>query len=323
MKKEHRQQQEGDYTGDDVRELLEYESNPFDTTKKRAADIMRIFFERGIVLLPVVSRNNHLFGIITKPALTAAMSDIDNFDSVKIDAFIMRVAVKMDFEQVVSLVANDKLFPIIDIFGEEKGSWSRIDLLEACDTTRLKRAEVEKEVRQNKDDAALEWMIYLILEHIPRPLYAINQNGATIFYNGLFEQLVCEAWDIFEPDVRRVEASFADVSQNDYFEGAGGEYCFYNRELDLYYEKVPMKNDDSSVGYLIYCSRGLKEHAGDIRNPSDQTFDERVGEFERKLIVEALHNSDNSINETADLLSVSKTFLQKKMKKMGINVEKV
>ncbi|HRX16287.1 MAG TPA: helix-turn-helix domain-containing protein [Spirochaetota bacterium] len=308
-----------EYSGQDFKELLEYESNPFDTTKKRAADIMRIFFERNVPLLPVVSRDNHLFGIITKPALTAAMSDIDNFDSVKIDAFVMKVAQKMEFEEVVALIGNEKLFPVINIFGEEKGNWSRIDLLEASDVTRMKKNDVDLEVQQNKEDAALEWMIYMILEHIPRPLYAVNQNGGTIFYNGLFEQLVCERLDVFEPDVEYIEKSFADVTLNDYFEGSLGEYCFYNKELDLYYEKVPMKNEGKSVGYLIYCSRGLKEHADAGTNQDAVSFDEKVEAYERKLIVDALHASGNELTITAEMLDISRSALQKKIKKLGIN----
>ncbi|MBN2771637.1 MAG: hypothetical protein JXR90_13145 [Spirochaetes bacterium] len=308
-----------EYSGQDFKELLEYESNPFDTTKKRAADIMRIFFERNVPLLPVVSRDNHLFGIITKPALTAAMSDIDNFDSVKIDAFVMKVAQKMEFEEVVALIGNEKLFPVINIFGEEKGNWSRIDLLEASDVTRMKKNDVDLEVQQNKEDAALEWMIYMILEHIPRPLYAVNQNGGTVFYNGLFEQLVCERLDVFEPDVEYIEKSFADVTLNDYFEGSLGEYCFYNKELDLYYEKVPMKNEGKSVGYLIYCSRGLKEHADAGTNQDAVSFDGKVEAYERKLIVDALHASGNELTITAEMLDISRSALQKKIKKLGIN----
>ena len=308
-----------EYSGQDFKELLEYESNPFDTTKKRAADIMRIFFERNVPLLPVVSRDNHLFGVITKPALTAAMSDIDNFDSVKIDSFVMKVAQKMEFEEVVSLIGNEKLFPVINIFGEEKGNWSRIDLLEASDVTRMKKSDVNLEVQQNKEDAALEWMIYMILEHIPRPLYAVNQNGGTIFYNGLFEQLVCDVMNVFEPDVEYIEKSFANVALNDYFEGSHGEYCFYNKELNLYYEKVPMKNDDKPVGYLIYCSRGLKEHADAGKGYQGGSFDDKVEAFERKLIVEALHESGNDLKIATEILGISRSALQKKIKKLGIN----
>ncbi|MFW5807606.1 MAG: helix-turn-helix domain-containing protein [Spirochaetota bacterium] len=308
---------EESWNGDDVKELLEYQNNPFDTDARRASDIMRIFYQDNLSLVPVVSRQNVLLGVITKERLTAAMSDIENFELVKIDRFITSIAEKLTFEELLPMVRDTKEFAVINIFGQRTGSWSRIDLLEASDTTRLHRREEEREINEHKEEQKLEWMIYMILEHIPRALYAVNTAGKTLFYNGFFEEKICErmGWDDME--IETLENTFADADLNDFVRIPGEtEHFFYNSRLDLYYEKQPMKNNGQDVGYLIYCPRHLPD-GGSIRS-TGAPLAAQLEETERMIIVDTLRQTDGDEAEAARILGLTRATLTKKKKKMEI-----
>lgn len=307
-----------------IDELLAYENNPFDPDKKQAQDIMRIFFEQNVSILPVVSRKNVLLGIITKSALTAAMSDIDNFTSVKIDRFITDLASSMDFDSLIPHITGQKDFAVINIFGELVGRWSRVELLEATENV-LRGKSVQEEIEGDKNDQTIEWMIYMILEHIPRALYALNGDGKTIFYNGYFEELALEKLETSDLDVMLLETLFQSSEENDFFENSeNGDYYFYNRTLDLYYEKVPMKNDGLTLGYLIYCAKNLEQmNALSQEGRSFQTglLTERIDAFERATLVDELKKQGGDASKASAVLGLTKASLQKKIKKHDIKLD--
>lgn len=305
------------WNGDDVKELLEYESNPFDTGVRKASDVMRIFYQDSLPLVPVVSRQNVLLGIITKDKLTAAMSDIENFEQVKIDRFITSIAEKMTFEEILPMVKETKEFSVINIFGERTGNWSRIDLLEACDTTRLHKKEEDREIQQHKEEQKLEWMIYMILEHIPRALYAVNRDGKTLFFNGFFEDRICKAtgWD--EIDIEKLEELFKNSDSNDFLKVSGSdEYYFYNSKLDIYYEKQPMKSEEEDVGYLIYCPKFIPGQQSEV--VAEAPLSEQLETTERSILVNTLRHTSGDLAKTASMLGVTKAVLSKKMRKFNI-----
>lgn len=317
MSEENIPNNEDSYSGEDVKELLEYENNPFDTDGRRASDIMRIFYQENLPLVPVVSRQNVLLGVITKERLTAAMSDIENFELVKIDRFITSIAEKLSFEDLLPMVRHAREFSVINIFGECTGSWSRIDLLEASDTTRMHRTTEAQEIQEHKDEQKLEWMIYMILEHIPRALYAVNTQGKTLFYNGYFEEKICDCTGWADIEIETLEELFKNTEVNDFIRvPETGEYCFYNEQLSLYYEKQPMKNNGQDVGYLIYCPRHVPGETADTG--SSGTLAQQLEETERSIIVEALRRAAGDESAVARNLGITKATLTKKMKKLDI-----
>jgi len=298
-------------------EIREFEENPFDYQNKRPEDVVRIFYIHDVPIVPVVSKRGILIGVLRKELVIAELSDIERVEKLKIDEFITRLAVKMSFDDLLQY-GKIREFPVINIFGEEQGAWSRLQLFAACDTS--KSAASEAEVKKQKEDQALEWMIYLILEHIPRALYALNEKGSTIFYNSNFEDIYSSA---FSGDVEpaRVERLLGDPSKNElYAEITDDDLYFYNTELKRYYERVPLISGGKKSGFLIFFDNKASSGAGftvpgvDLR---DRSLQDILTAVERHLIVDALQNY-GSHEKAAAALRITRGVLSSKIKKFGI-----
>ena len=112
----------------------------------------------------------------------------------------------------------------------------------------------EREAGQQKEEQVLEWMIYLILEHIPRPLYAVNMHGKTIFYNSHFEDLYRKKFKK-DVDVEFVEQSLKDGDKNELLSGKkSDELVFFNRDLKIHYEKIPLHEQDAKRWDFYYSA---------------------------------------------------------------------
>lgn len=302
-------------------DVKEFEENPFDHQNKRPEDVVRLFYLHDVPVIPVVSKRGMLLGILRKESVIAELSDIERVEKLKIDEFITRLAAKMSFDDLLPF-GKIKEFIVINIFGEEQGAWSRLQLFSACDTSR--GTAPESEIKKQQEDQALEWMIYLILEHIPRALYALNSKGSTIFYNSHFEDIYIEKLKS-EVDPKHVEKLLSDPSKNELFaEINDNDLYFYNAELGLFYEKVPLLSSGRKSGFLIFFdNRSSAENAFtvpgvDLRGKSLQDILDSV---ERHMIVEALRKHENN-EKAAKSLNLSKQVLAAKVKKYGITESK-
>lgn len=298
-------------------DVKEFEENPFDHQNKRPEDVVRLFYLHDVPVIPVVSKRGMLLGVLRKESVIAELSDIERVEKLKIDEFITRLAARMSFDDLLPY-GKIKEFIVINIFGEEQGTWSRLQLFSACDTSR--GSAPESEIKKQQEDQALEWMIYLILEHIPRALYALNSKGSTIFYNSHFEDIYIEKLKS-EVDPKHVEKLLSDPSKNELFaEINDNDLYFYNAELGLFYEKVPLLSNGRKSGFLIFFDKsGSTENAFtvpgvDLRGKSLQDILDSV---ERHMIVEALRKHENN-EKAAKSLNLSKQVLAAKVKKYGI-----
>jgi transcriptional regulator with PAS, ATPase and Fis domain len=176
----------------------------------------------------------------------------------------------------------------------------------------------------HKDEQVLEWIIYLILEHIPRALYAVNENGKTIFYNSHFEEMYQER---MKSDVNAefVEESLKNTEKNELFSGDGRkDLYFYNRDFDCNYEKIPLFSKRKRVGFLTYfdSNQSTKENlvisGVDIRGMS---LEDILSSVERQLIVHAVKGVDD-LKDAAESLKLSKQSLLGRMKKLGVEAKK-
>lgn len=311
----------------DVQELLkEFNENPFDPGRKVPADVMRIFYINDIPIVPVISKRNMLLGIITRKAITAEMSDIDRFSETKIDDFITKIAVKMKLDDILPYITSSSDFVVINIFGDIVGKWSRLELIAACENTVFSKKESDDEIAQNKEQQTMEWMIYLILEHIPRALYAMNENGKTIFYNSHFEDAILKKTKKTEIDIKELEKSLNESKYNDYYfkDEKKEQMYFYNKKYDFYYERVAMNGSDKLLGYLIYCTTPVKEVASEITSivRSQSNHNKRMEEIERYLLVDSLNNCEMNLGKVVSKLGISRSSLSSKIKKYNINLEK-
>ena len=221
----------------EVTETREFTENPFDHQNRRPEDVVRLFYLHDVPIIPVISKRGILIGILRKESVISELSDIERVEKLKIDEFITRLAVKMNFDDLLQY-GKIREFVVINIFGELQGRWNRLQLFAACDNAKI--AHHEDEIKKQQEDQVLEWMIYHILEHIPRALYALNEKGKTVFYNSLFEELYEEKMNS-EIDVENVEKTISDPVKNELFSGLNqDDLHFYNSDLDIFYEKIPM-----------------------------------------------------------------------------------
>lgn len=305
--------------------LKKFDENPYNPEKVKPEDIIRIFFINDIPLIPVISNRNVLLGVLNKDDAVSELSDIERVNKQKTDQFIDKLLKKMSFDDLLPYVAENKEFVTINLFGEIQGKWSRLELLAASDQSKHKKS-VEREIEKQKEDQILEWMIYLILEHIPRALYAINDKGKTIFYNSYFEDMFKDKTGK-EIDTEAVEASLNNTDKNELFYRKDGdsEVYFYNKEMQFYYEKIPFKSKDKIVGFLIYCDRGLNESPGfslpgiDIKGLS---LHQILDSIERLIVVDAIKEKDHNIQMVAKSLRISRKSLLRKIEKYGIEIDK-
>ena len=192
-------------------ELKEFSENPFDPEKVKPEDLVRLFYIHDVPVIPVVSRRGYLMGIIRKKDVISELSDIDRSRQLKTDKFITKLAHKMNFEDLLPY-GKIREFVVINIFGEVQGKWPRSKLFAACEMYN-QLPEKEESPDNQKEEQILEWIIYLILEFIPRPLYAINEKGSTIFYNSHFEDLYLKKFGVDEVDTKQVEKSLGRSGQ--------------------------------------------------------------------------------------------------------------
>ncbi len=304
--------------GDHTKDERAFEANPFSPDNKRPEDIVRLFYIHNVPIIPVVSKRGLLFGILSKNDVVSELSDIGRIEKIKTDDFVTKLARKMTLDELLPF-GGIKEFIVINIFGELQGKWSRLELFSSSEHQERKPAGAQ-EAEQQKEDQILEWMIYLILEHIPRPLYAVNSSGKTIFYNGHFEGLY-RAQFKKDVDVDFVEQAFGNSEKNELLsDQKSDELVFYNTDIRVHYEKIPLMNKRKKVGFLLFCSTGAGEKAGslipgvDIKSKSLSDITDAV---ERLVIVDLLKNK-KKLDVAAKSLKISRKSLVHKIKKHGI-----
>jgi transcriptional regulator with PAS, ATPase and Fis domain len=297
-----------------------FEENPFNPENRRPEDIVRLFYSRNVPIIPVVSKRGMLIGILKKEDVVAELSDIDRVAKMKVDEFVTRLAAKLPLDELLPY-GQIKEFIVINIFGEEQGRWSRLQLFTASEIPERAAAAAEREAGQQKEEQVLEWMIYLILEHIPRPLYAVNMHGNTIFYNNHFEDLYRKSFKK-DVDVEFVEQSLKDGDKNELLSGKkSDELVFFNRDLKIHYEKIPLLSKRKKVGFLLFCSTETDGKGGslipgvDIRSKS---LDDILGAMERLVLVDLLKDR-KGLAAAVKSLKISQKSLIHKLKKHGID----
>lgn len=301
-----------------------FDENPFSIENRRPEDIVRLFYVHNVPILPVVSKRGILIGILKKEDVISELSDIERVEKVKTDEFVTRLACKLNLDELLQF-GNIKEFIVINIFGEEQGRWSRLQLFTASEMPdRAASPDTGAEAGAQKEEQILEWMIYLILEHIPRALYALNTAGKTIFYNSHFEELYHKK---FKKDVDHdfVERSVADAEKNELLsDKKGSELIFFNRDLGIHYEKIPLMSKRKKVGFLLFCSRESGVKAGSLIPGVDtrtKSLDDIVGAVERLVLVDLLKEGGDTA-AAAKSLKISPKSLSHKIKKYGIKLKK-
>ena len=312
--------EKGKNTESDTRE---FDQNPYTPDTCKPEDVVRLFYTHNVPILPVISRRGTLIGVLRKEDVISELSDIERAETLKIDRFITGLAKKMTLDDLLPY-GTIREFIVISIFGEVEGTWPRMKLFNASESGNTGAEErSESDLSSQKEEQILEWMIYLILEHIPRPLYAVNQKGGTIFYNSHFEDIYTEIFRK-EVDHSMVEKSIKDSDRNELLSENGSEdLCFYNTDLRLYYEKVPLMSGGKSVGFLLFCNREKASAGSGIQglDMRGKSLGETMESLERQIIVSAIKRN-GSLGKTAEELKISRKTLSTRIQKYGIDTGK-
>jgi DNA-binding NtrC family response regulator len=129
-----------------------------------------------------------------------------------------------------------------------------------------------------------------------------------------------------EIDIDAVEKALANADVNEFFYSTNADdVFFYNKELDFYYEKIPLKNNDATIGFLIYCSRGLNEASQTVLPQIEtkrRSLDQMLDAYVRKILVDAVKEHGYNLDAIAAELRISKNSLLKKIQKYRISVER-
>jgi transcriptional regulator with PAS, ATPase and Fis domain len=265
-----------------------------------------------------------LLGILKKEDVIAELSDMARTENVKIDKFITNLAKKLTFEEVVPY-CKLKEFPTVNIFGELQGKWSRIQLMSMCEgVVASKERNIEAEETQSEEQV-MEWMIFLVLEHMPRPLYAVNKQGKTVFYNSLFE-------DSYKANLNKdvstayVEKTLKNADKNEIISSkSAAAIRFYNKDLKMHYERIPMKSSGDTVGYLIFFDSKISEQDDFVISGMDisgMTLPAILDAVERQVLITALRK-ESDLQKAAKSLSITKQILCTKIKKYKIDLKKI
>jgi transcriptional regulator with PAS, ATPase and Fis domain len=313
-----------DVKNDVKNDLVSFDENPYSHEIKKPEDIVRLFYEYNVPILPVISKRGILFGILKKDDVIAELSDIAR-SSIRVDEFVQKLAKKMTMDELIPLVVNVNDIVAIDLFGEVQGKWSRLDLFMAAEG-HFEKKEKQQDIEIQPKDTAIEWLIYLVLEHIPRALYAVNSNGKTIFFNGHFEEVYLNTYpDSSDVDVALVETLLMDTTKNDIFTSyVHKRQYFFNKEMKTYYERVPLKDENKTVGYLFLFERDITKQdllIPDIISESDG-IDELLSRAHRAILVKALVQSDYELATTATMLHITEQDLKKRIKHFNITINK-
>ncbi|MBN2038693.1 MAG: hypothetical protein JW864_01535 [Spirochaetes bacterium] len=305
------------------KDFLEFEENPYNTGSRGPEEIVRLFYANDVPILPVVSKRGMLLGVLIKEKVISELSDLERTGNQKIDDFVTKVMLKMSLDDLLPLAGNIKEFIVINLFGEVFGRWSRLDLFTACENSKGKKKD--DEVRQQKDEQTLEWLVYLVLEHIPRALYALNDKGKTFFYNSLFEDLFTEHTDK-KVDPAFIEKSFANTGKNEVFYRNKGkkDIYFFNKEMNFYYERIPLTSEGRNVGFLNFVDKSLNEPSGSKFPGIDfdtMSYNEILKSVERSILVDSILQNKNNLDKTGKKLKLGKKTLMKKIEALGIDVK--
>ena len=213
---------------------------PERANKIKAEDIVRLFYFYDVSLLPVLSEFGQYLGIIKKEALISELSDLANASKLEIDFLLRKILVDFSLDDLLASFSYQD-FVVIDIFGQFQGKWSRVKLLSAG---------------SRDEDDLFDDFSGLILEHIPCPLYALNLKGKTIFYNIFFEDLYLKIFGQ-EVDLLFLENSFKkdiclENKVNEFSQDKEQKKLFFNKDLEMSYEKIVLRRFGKEVGFLIF-----------------------------------------------------------------------
>lgn len=299
-------------------------------------ELIRIFFKYPINYIPLLDQNTvgekFIIGFLSRYKVLQFSTDKSRLEEkfYQIPDFFIEKKIQPEY---INEFFEKAPIPVYNIFAKYIESWEKKQINENLKnflyTETPFLSEIKKEENSNVDNIDKEKCEILerILSSIPLPLFAINRNGISVFYNQLFIKQILEKGP-FKKTLALAETYFKEVIERTIAENIKknldiDNIQIFNKELNHKMIISNIFNNNEVVGYLIIFFNDSDQEnlisfvEGHLKNK--KTYDEILDLIEIKIINEFLKRNHNNISHTADFLNINRTTLQNKIKRLNIS----
>ena len=310
------------------------------------ADLLSQFYRYGLDAFPIVEelkfseneaksnpkrkpkKRYKLVGVLRRTDLDRWVSDL---------SCLKREYPHIPRELVKGRLLNSEIIEVfrdiekIPIFNEQAKLltfWNENDLLHALSKNSKKKEETKSSTKKEEVPNFLEnteWMVSLLLQALPWPLYACNLEGKTLFFNGRFEKEVLEK-RVLQSSIQKAEEYFLEMIRNLLASSVVEErfktdklYTFDNK-LEYCIRILNIEAKKKIYGYF-FIFQSKEDFALPFVKDFSASFslDEFMSELEARILYEALGKHGENISHTAKSLGIKRSTLQNKVQRLEID----
>ena len=278
--------------------------------KKKIKEIIRLFFKYEVDILPVIDNKGRIKGLLYRNRIIEKAISPDFIDkNVGLILKELKRPEQQEFLNFISQIPDEKIFPVINLKGEQVGEWNKKQLINA-----YYEVLTPSEDKQNIVD------IKSILNAFPFPALIIEEKKLVIkFVNCklLFDMEIKEEIILG----RRIDKFFPDilVPEEKMKYPVVSVMKYNHKDWNYTITKFNMENRNYYL-YTFYRNNKLEEKKEE--RTELMSFDEllkKQEKEERQLIKQTLEKYNWNITQAAKALNIPRQTLQYKITKYGIS----
>ena len=328
------------------------------------SQILNEFYKTGFQYLPVVEVKNEdkkLIGFLERNILNKWVADKDRLEK-KLES----IPKELIFYHVPNLdlfsykISNKKI-SVFSTDGQIVDEWNEIDFMKAIVSLQEKELHnktTENKIENNKNKDNIDdidviekvsgtpvkdetfWLGKLLLQSFQWPLFAIDLQGNTLFFNKPFEEKVLIK-SIFKNSLRNAENYFIEkvrellaiaISQNTlkYKSNINGRIetkietnleTNLDQNLQYYISILNLEENGKVLGYFfIFQNSSDPSFQEEVRKriSSGMKLENIIKEIEASIIYQTLLLNQKNISHTAKALKIKRSTLQHKIQRLEI-----
>ena len=301
----------------------------------QVSDLVRIFFKHPLAYIPIVDENSggdsYLIGFLSKQKVFHYSSDkerLENrFERIP-DIFLSKEVLP---EHIWEFFEKAPI-PVYNLFAQYLTTWDKHEInyylknfLYTVKSYDIKPFENQEELQNLQEKYHL---LQLIFTAFPFPMFALDVDGNSIFYNELFLQEILDKGP-FKKTLALAESYFKELIKDiiahcilhnrptDFMEWNGKEI---KRKIII----TNLTEEKEIIGYLMVFlpyqeSFSLEEYIyQELKKGLD--YDSIIDNIETKIIKNFLDKNKQNITHTAEELRIKRTTLQNKIKRLNIHI---
>ncbi|GIX40758.1 MAG: hypothetical protein KatS3mg129_0491 [Leptospiraceae bacterium] len=318
----------------------------------QVSDLIKIFFKYPLSYIPLMDENPggdiYLVGFLSKQKVLHYSSDKERLESrfERIPDFF--ISKEISPEHIWEFFEKSPI-PVYSIFAQFIETWDKQEinyhlknfLYTVKNTDKEKNEAIQDNLESEKNEKY--YLLELILSTIPFPLFAININGNSIFYNEFFLKEILDKGP-FKKTLALAESYFKelvkDIIADHILKNKNTDYMIWDWKKLNY--KIIISNlieDNEVIGYLLTFialnlqSEKVQEKTPDLVVKDDnqlltqhiekqlskgKNYDEIIEDIESIIILNYLNKNNHNITHTAEELRIKRTTLQNKIKRYNI-----